>query len=130
MKNVTKTQLGFALGIITLFAWSSSADAKFGVSLGNVGVRADTRNGVGVSLPSPQLNANTGGNYGLSTTVTQDGIYASGSGPHGVSVGTSSNGDIYGGVTQTLPVPGGPSVSGQVDNSGVSASGDVALEPY
>jgi len=128
MKFKTTLQAGILLGITMLFALppSASARGRFGASMGGpIGVHVGTNGGVGVSLPTPQASVGMGGPYDVTTTVGMNGVQTRVSGPYGTSAGLSSDGDFYAGASENLP--GGATVSGGVDQDGVSADADVEV---
>lgn len=122
MRSKIKIQITVLLGIMMSFTFSPQASAwgRFGV--GPLGVHASTHGGIGVSLPTPQISAGTGGPYDVTATADPNGVRADVSGR--VSGGVSSDGDFYGGVSEELP--GSASVSGWVDEEGIS--GDVTVD--
>lgn len=130
--GTSKILLGTAglLGILAVFISSAEARGRFGVSMGGpVGVHVGT-NGAGVTYPTPQASVGYGdGWYDVSTTVDPHGVWTNASGPYGTSAGVSSDGDVYGGATESLP--GGTTVSGRADRGGASvdATNSTVTEP-
>ena len=118
----------FMVGIITLFVWiaPTSAWGRWGFGLGKAGIRLDSRGGVSVSTPTPQVTGGVGAGAGdVSVTATPKGVTTHASGPYGTSAGVNSDGNFHGGVTPYLP--GGASGGVNVDNNGVGA--DVMVDP-
>jgi hypothetical protein len=132
MNTILKNTLALILGITAVFALSpgASAGGRFGLSGGGpIGIHVGTRSGVGVSLPAPEARVGIDGPYDASVTFDPHGARVRAIGPYGTSAGVSTGGGYYAGATQHLP--GGATVSGGVDQDGVSADAgyEYPLEP-